>query len=189
MTENDVFIETSTRSYQLSELIVRDPKLSTLPLPLCEAVRNLSRYDRCARTTPMIATAHELATILIIDDDVVLARAFALALTANGYQVRTARTAEEGLEDIGRYRPDAIVLDFRMPLINGLGFLYRLRSREAHQRTPVVVVTGDSLLKDEVKAELQELGAEVRVKPIGVEDLLAVTRELLRNAQPHKPIH
>ena len=118
-------------------------------------------------------------SVLIIDDDVVLAGAFAQVLTREGYRVRLANSAERGLQEVAASAPDAIILDFRMPMINGTGFLYRLRASEAHQHTPVVVITGDTSLTDEVRAELRDLGATIRMKPVGVEELVATMRGLL----------
>jgi DNA-binding response OmpR family regulator len=125
-----------------------------------------------------------MATVLVVDDDVILARAFARALTGAGYRVQTAHNAEEALRALPSAPPDAIIVDFRMPLINGIGFLYRLREQQAHHRTPVMVITGDALLSDEIRSELRELGAELRLKPVGLEDLLAATRQLLACVPP-----
>jgi DNA-binding response OmpR family regulator len=122
------------------------------------------------------------ATILIVDDDVVLARAFALALVRAGYRAHAVHSAEEALRELNAAPPDAIVLDFRMPMINGVGFLYRLRERPTHQHIPVMVVTGESLLPDDVREELRILGAEILQKPLGMDRLLASTRALLGQA-------
>jgi DNA-binding response OmpR family regulator len=124
--------------------------------------------------------ATHVPMILIVDDDVVLARAFARALIGEGYDVRAVHTAEEALQIVRAKPPDAIILDFRMPLINGAGFLYRLRAQAAHRTIPVLVVTGESFLEDDVLAELRDLGAAVRVKPLGLEEFLQATRALLR---------
>jgi DNA-binding response OmpR family regulator len=119
------------------------------------------------------------ANILIVDDDVVLARAFALALVRAGYRAHAVHSADEALRELNAAPPDAIVLDFRMPMINGVGFLYRLREQPAHQHIPVMVVTGESLMTDEVRDELRALGAEILQKPLGLDQLLASTRALL----------
>jgi DNA-binding response OmpR family regulator len=119
------------------------------------------------------------ATILIVDDDVVLARAFALGLVRAGYRAHAVHSAEDALRELNAAPPDAIVLDFRMPMINGVGFLYRLREQPIHQHIPVMVVTGESLLPDDVREELRGLGAEVLQKPLGLDQLLASTRALL----------
>ena len=117
--------------------------------------------------------------ILIVDDDEGVTQTFARMLRLEGYQVRTAVSAEVGLQVAEEIRPDAIILDLRMPLIDGLGFLRRLRTQIGHRSTPVAVVTGDYFLDDAVSSELRELGAEVRFKPMWLEDLISLTRNLL----------
>jgi DNA-binding response OmpR family regulator len=64
-------------------------------------------------------------------------------LKARGHDVHTASDADEGLREISPFRPDALLLDLRMPLINGFGFLYRLRIDRQLHHLPVAVVTGD----------------------------------------------
>src|SRR5256885_17157885 len=64
--------------------------------------------------------------ILIVDDDEGVTQTFARMLRLEGYQVRTAVSAETGLREAEDSRPDAIILDLRMPLVDGLGFLRRL---------------------------------------------------------------
>src|SRR5258708_38544387 len=108
--------------------------------------------------------------LLIVDDDMSTTETFAQILTMEGYDVRTAATAESGLREIETAHPDAIILDLRMPFINGLGLLYRLRAGEQHGRTPVVIVTGDQCLDDSVLRELHDLGADVKVQPRWIED-------------------
>jgi DNA-binding response OmpR family regulator len=100
-------------------------------------------------------------------------------LLLEGYQVRTAVTAETGLRVAEEIRPDAIILDLRMPLVDGLGFLRRLRAKEEQRLTPVAIVTGDYFLEDEISNELRELGAELRFKPMWLEDLVGLARNLL----------
>ncbi len=101
-------------------------------------------------------------------------------LRLEGYQVRTAVSAEKGLIEAQQSHPDAIILDLRMPLVDGLGFLRRLRAHEEHAATPVAIVTGDYFLDDAVSAELRELGAELRFKPLWLEDLVGLARNLLK---------
>ena len=117
-------------------------------------------------------------TILIIDDNVNLAQGFAQVLVRAGYAAHTAHTAEEGLRLAQAQPPDAIILDIRMPFVNGVGFLYRLRALAAHRHTPVMVVTGASV-NEEMRAELRDLRALLRFKPLGMSELLAETRMLL----------
>src|SRR5881398_3307619 len=101
-------------------------------------------------------------------------------LRLEGYQVRTAINAEHGLQEAEQCHPHAIILDLRMPLVDGLGFLRRLRADAAHCRIPVAIVTGDYFLEEAVATELRELGAELRFKPLWLEDLVDLTHTLLK---------
>jgi DNA-binding response OmpR family regulator len=100
-------------------------------------------------------------------------------LRLEGYQVRTAINAESGLLVAEESRPDAIILDLRMPLVDGLGFLRRLRAKDEQRLTPVAIVTGDYFLEDDISNELRQLGAELRFKPMWLEDLVGLARNLL----------
>jgi DNA-binding response OmpR family regulator len=118
-------------------------------------------------------------TILVIDDDVDVARSFAKALQRVGYRVLIAHTAEDGLRLVHTERLAAIVLDLRMPFINGLGFLYRLRESAGHSDTPVLMVTGAEVDTTD-QTELADLRAVVRHKPLGATELRAEIEALLR---------
>src|SRR5262247_1650657 len=114
---------------------------------------------------PALGAEQDTAKILIVDDDEGVTQTFARMLRLEGYDVRTAVNAETGLEEAERTHPDAIILDLRMPLVDGLGFLRRLRAQSTQRSTPVAIVTGDYFLDEEVSNELRELGAELRFKP------------------------
>jgi DNA-binding response OmpR family regulator len=120
------------------------------------------------------------ATILVVDDDEGVTQTFARMLRLEGYAVRTAINAETGLLEAEKSRPDAIILDLRMPLVDGLGFLKRLRAHDGQRDTPVAIVTGDYSLDDQVSAELQRLGAQLKFKPLWLEDLVGLARRLLQ---------
>ena len=127
------------------------------------------------------------ARILIVDDDETVLRTFAKALSLEGYDVRTAASPLVGLEEAEQGAPDAILLDLRMPFVNGFGFLYRLRALGAHRHTPVAIITGDSCIDDPALNELHDLEAEVLFKPIWLEEVLSVTRSLLARRRPLDP--
>ena len=129
---------------------------------------------------PAISADRSTSKILIVDDDEGVTQTFARMLRLEGYQVRTAVSAEKGLQEAEQSHPDAIILDLRMPLVDGLGFLRRLRSRDEDSSTPVAIVTGDYFLDDAVSNELRELGAELRFKPLWLEDLVGLARNLLK---------
>jgi two-component system response regulator PrrA len=120
--------------------------------------------------------------ILIVEHDELTTATYARMLRLEGYQVWTAVSAEDGLRAVESSHPDAIIVDFRMPGIDGLEFLRRLRARSDTRRTPVAIVTGDYFLDDTIPAELRELGAEVRFKPLWLEDLATLVHGLLDSA-------
>src|SRR5262245_25533423 len=131
-------------------------------------------------TVQAVTSDRESARILIVDDDEGVTQTFARMLRLEGYEVRTAMNAESGLREAEQSHPDAIILDLRMPLVDGLGFLRRLRTNEAQRETPVAIVTGDYFLDDAISAELRELGAELKFKPLWLEDLVGLARNLLK---------
>jgi DNA-binding response OmpR family regulator len=112
-----------------------------------------------------------------------VAAVFASALIGAGYHVRIAHSAQEALVELDAQRPDAIILDFQMPFINGFGFLYRLRARPAYRHTPVLFVSGESFT-DELLVEVHDLGAEFRQKPIALQELQDVIHRLLTAVPP-----
>ena len=116
--------------------------------------------------------------ILVIDDNVNLARGFAAGLQRNGYRVNVAHTAEDGRKLADADHPALIVVDFRMPYINGAGFLYRLRACPKYKNTPVLVVTG-ATVDEEMRGELADLNAVLRFKPLALADLLNEVAALL----------
>ena len=68
------------------------------------------------------------ATILIVEDEFAVARGIQYALQQEGYQVAVARSGEEGLEFATNQAPDLVVLDVRLPGIDGFEVLRRLRA-------------------------------------------------------------
>jgi DNA-binding response OmpR family regulator len=118
--------------------------------------------------------------ILVVDDDEGVTTTFARMLRLEGFDVRTALNGEMGLLEATHSRPDAIILDLRMPLVDGLRFLRRLRADSAQRHVPVAIVTGDYFLEDEIAAELRQLGAEVKFKPLWLDDLVGLARNLLK---------
>ena len=124
----------------------------------------------------MVTTA---ARILIVDDDASVTDAFSRILRLEGYEVWAALSADGGLSLAQAHRPHAVILDLRMPLTNGLCFLRAIRTVPGLTTTPVAIVTGDYRLDEAQAAEIRALGAELRYKPLWLEELVTLARELL----------
>lgn len=119
-------------------------------------------------------------TILIVDDDRSVAETFARMLKLEGFQVATALDAAAGLQLAEHIRPDAIILDMRMPLTSGIQFLRQVRRSPLLLEVPVAIVTGDYFLSEGMQQELKLLGASLRYKPLWLEDLVALARTLVQ---------
>ena len=118
-------------------------------------------------------------TILIVDDDRSVADTFARMLKLEGFGVVTAMSADAGLAAAVATPPDAIILDMRMPITNGLQFLRQLRDVHGLSTVPVAIVTGDYFLPDNVQQELRSLGASIRFKPLWLDELIALAKTLI----------
>ncbi len=123
-------------------------------------------------------------TVLIIDDDELALTTQARFLGLEGYDVRTAATAVAGLKAVEAGRPDAVLLDLKLPTVNdGLAVLRELRSRD--ETIPVAVVTGYYGLDDRTDAEIRRLHSRIAYKPLWSENVLALVRDLV--GDPVKP--
>jgi DNA-binding response OmpR family regulator len=115
-------------------------------------------------------------SVFVIDDDREALSIFDEILRANGFDVRTAATAESGLLQLEAEPPAMIVLDLRLPALDGLECLRRIRAIPGLVRTPVTVITGDYLIEESMVAEVEALRARLCFKPIWEEDLLRIVR-------------
>ena len=116
--------------------------------------------------------------VLIVEDDHTAGALFGQILRGHGYGTRSAVDAESALAEIEDAVPDAILLDLRLPTIDGLELLRRMRAMAGLAATPVVVITGDYFVDDEIVLQLERLGARTYFKPLWEEDLVRITSEL-----------
>jgi CheY-like chemotaxis protein len=84
------------------------------------------------------------ATVLIVDDDPVIAMMYGLGLERAGYHVLAAKDGVAGLELVETAHPDLILLDVRMPVMDGIEVLTRLVSDMATRDIPVVMLSNYS---------------------------------------------
>jgi len=119
-----------------------------------------------------------LATLLVIEDEAPLRANLVRLLTAEGYQVITAADGDEGIRRARADRPDLVICDILMPLVDGYGVLATLRSQPETAATPFIFLTA-SADKDDLERGLQSGANDYVTKPFKIADLLAAIKRRL----------
>ena len=115
--------------------------------------------------------------ILIVEDEIKLARMLEMELTYEGYEVEKALDGQTGLEKALSAAPDLILLDIMLPGIDGMEVLRRLRMQGI--QTPVILLTARDSVSDKVSG-LDTGASDYVTKPFAIEELLARIRVNLR---------
>lgn len=128
-----------------------------------------------------------MPTILLVDDEPVIIDSLAYSLGKEGYKVHSAVDGAQALSLFSQVRPDLVVLDIRLPVIDGLEVCRRLR---AQSPVPIIMLTALGNEMDRVVG--LEVGADDYLpKPFSFRELLARIRSMLRrvelDARANKP--
>ena len=146
-----------------SEFIVRIPALSAES----EQVQSLEGIT---------ATAQKPRRVLIADDNVDSATVLAILLRASGHEVQTVHDGMAALESSQSFRPDLVILDIGMPILNGYDVARRIRSRCDSHMT-LVAITGWGQEQDKRRA--REAGFDHHLtKPVDVTTLEKILAEM-----------
>ena len=116
--------------------------------------------------------------ILVIDDESQITRVLRAALTAQGFDVRTANDPEEGLQVFREWTPDLVITDLMMPGMSGVEVCRAIRVQAP---TPVLVLS----VRDHERSKVEALDAgadDYVTKPFSIQELLARVRAHLRRA-------
>lgn len=117
-----------------------------------------------------------LYTILIIDDDDQLRKSFEKLLTEEGYAVQSAASGESGLALILKETPDLVILDMRLPGMNGFETFQAIH--EIEPKLPVIIMTAYGTTETAIEAT--KMGAfDYILKPFDILDLLSQIRQAL----------
>ncbi len=115
-----------------------------------------------------MTAAIEAKTVLVVEDELDLRQLVAMILGDAGYQVRSAGNGREALAEVQREVPALILLDMKMPVMNGWEFVEAFRG-SFDRRVPIVVVTA----AQDAKQRATEVGADGYLsKPFELEALL-----------------
>jgi len=129
--------------------------------------------------------------VLLIDDDPTLTEPLREALERlAGYQVTVAPDGGAGLRALSTQRPDCVIVDIRMPLVNGYQFIHAVRGDPETATIPLVVLS--ALAQDEHTVAGYLSGADAYLyKPVGLDDLLAAVDQAiaLTGAQRAQRLH
>jgi len=129
----------------------------------------------------------EKQRILVVDDEIDLARLVVEILQDEGYQAEAVHTGNEGLTKARQILPDLIILDWKLPDMEGIDVCRVLKQEEATEFIPVVMLTSQSSEKDKIKG--LETGADdYMTKPFGSGELVARVKAILRRTKRRERI-
>ena len=116
--------------------------------------------------------------VLIVDDEPGIIVALQFLMEQNGYATMVAFSGEEAMEAVARHRPDLILLDIMLPVVDGFEVCQRVRENPDWNDIRIVLVTALGSEANVTKG--LDLGADAYItKPFSNADLVAKVRELL----------
>ncbi|QYL26151.1 putative transcriptional regulatory protein TcrX [Mycobacterium shottsii] len=116
-------------------------------------------------------------SVLVVDDEPVLAEMVSMALRYEGWNIATASDGASAIASARAERPDAVVLDVMLPYMSGLEVLHRLRKE--NPALPVLLLTAKDAVEDRI-AGLTAGGDDYVTKPFSIEEVVLRLRALLR---------
>lgn len=112
-----------------------------------------------------------MKTVLLVDDEYAILETVREILEIEGFRVLLARDGKEALDVLERERPDLIVTDAMMPVLDGIELVRRLRAQPLHAELPVVVISAARALS----AQAMAAGAtHFLAKPFDIDQLIAL---------------
>ena len=133
----------------------------------------------CADIANPLATDLRSACILVVDDEINNRNVIVAQLKHEGYEILTAASGEEALEQVDRRLPDLILLDAMMPGISGFDVAEILKSEERTATIPIIMLTALSDGESRIAA-LSNGAEEFLTKPVTRSELLMRVRNLLK---------
>jgi len=134
---------------------------------------------RSAAANRPTQTEEDLVDVLLVEDDPSVLEMYRLKLELDGYRVNTALDGEEGLKKAGDLTPDIIFLDIRLPKMDGLEVLRKLRAQEKTRNIPVIILSNydeEDLVARGLRLGAHEYLIKARTTPSslseGIEDWL-----------------
>ena len=126
-----------------------------------------------------------MATILVIDDDNSICETLDLYLTEEGYEVRTATTGTDGLNKFVETTPDVVILDIRLPDVDGFAILEDLRDED--ENVKVIMITAYHDMETTINA-MKGGAFDYIHKPINVDELDMAIKKAIKTMEMEKKI-
>ncbi|MBC3376177.1 response regulator [Pseudomonas sp. SWRI92] len=117
-----------------------------------------------------------MTTILVVDDEYLIADIISFALEDEGFMVVKASNGRKGLEVLERERPALIVTDFMMPVMDGLEFATAVRALSSTHHLPIILMSG---AQAHIGMQRSDLFDAVLPKPFDIESIIAEVKKLL----------
>jgi CheY-like chemotaxis protein len=117
-----------------------------------------------------------MTTILVVDDEYLIADILSFALEDEGFMVVTASNGQKGLEVLDRERPALIITDFMMPVMDGLEFATAVRALPSANQLPIILMSG---AQAHIGMQRSDLFDAVLPKPFNIDLMVAEVKKLL----------
>jgi two-component system phosphate regulon response regulator PhoB len=121
--------------------------------------------------------------VLIVEDEAPLVTLLRYNLEKEGFAVCSAGDGEEALLQIAENKPDAVLLDWMLPLVSGLEVCRQIRRAPSSRALPIILLTARGEEADRVRG-LDSGADDYIVKPFSPSELVARLRAVIRRAQP-----
>jgi len=121
-------------------------------------------------------------SILVVDDNPSNLKLFTYLLALPGYEVTTARNAEEALQVLARVKPALILMDLQLPDMDGLTLTRRLKAEPELRGTAIVAVTASAMKGDEERARLAGVDGYM-TKPLEKQAFRAMVERYLKREE------
>jgi signal transduction histidine kinase/DNA-binding response OmpR family regulator len=174
----------------------RDPETAEIPVVMLTIVENqqlgyalgVSEYltkpldrKRLAGVLERYRRGPSPSSVLIVDDDADTRAMISRTLRDDGWIVAEAENGRAGLERVAQERPEVILLDLMMPIMDGFEFVRELRKRDAWRSIPVIIITAKDLSDDDRRQLNGHVEKILHKDAYRRDQLLAEVSDLLRS--------
>jgi len=119
-----------------------------------------------------------MKTILVVDDEEDIRKVIQIRMEAKGFQVRTAQNGQEAIESVKQQRPDLVILDVMMPIMNGYTVCEKLKLEGEYKDLPILLLTARNQEIDQRISKM--MGIDYMQKPYEAETLETKVNKLLQ---------